>query len=107
MDSKYGRIYVVADLDLVGRWIELGTVKTLTEGLAKLDSEGRAKFPADEPLFLLRGQDLAAKGTTAAYLDECEGIGCDRAHVEGVERARADLVWWQEANPERVKVPDS
>lgn len=76
-------------------------------------------IPADEPLFLLRGQDVFAPAAIEAYADELEARAVTHRHaletaeelslLEQSVQARAfatRLRMWQFENPERTKVPD-
>lgn len=62
------------------------------------------KIPDDEPVFIIRGQDLAAVPTLLFYATLVETLGADPVLVAAV-RAHADRMnWWQH---ERCrKVPD-
>lgn len=62
------------------------------------------KIPADEPVFLLRGQDIAAPGTLRDYANRAGAAGASPELIEKV-RAHADLMErWQEDNG--FKIPD-
>jgi len=82
-DSKYGRLYperAVASLrnraegerDRLLKGGNLAGASLWTDVLDLLESEG---FPPDEPLFLLRGQDIAAPDTVRFYYDRLDALG--------------------------------
>lgn len=127
-DSKYGRLYTERDVRRMMSVLAAETTRHAVEMqqrggdwqgpqsvqeaeavcdrlLAEDAASGNLAFPADEPLFLLRGQDWASKAAIGSYLDECEGLGSPAEHLQRIEDARADLIAWQEQHPERVKVP--
>ena len=111
-DAKYGRLYTQADVVAILRMVSAlrddgGSDGMSDAQLAALIPE--PTFPADEPLFLLRGQDKAAPGAIAEgrnYLDECSHLFAPVEHLHAVSEAHEGLVRWQAANPERIKVPD-
>jgi hypothetical protein len=117
MSNKYDRLFTIHDVratvrealraaDAEDLSLE-GAIIATNEAIESVEAQGHAMtFPADEPLFLLRGQDKAAKGAINVYLDECEAIDCGHAHIEAVDTAKFDLVVWQENHPDRMKVPD-
>ena len=64
------------------------------------------KIPADEPVFLIRGQDRAAVATIKAYAIFAEREGADPDFVSMVRLWADTMAHWQEAKGLRVKVPD-
>lgn len=100
-DARYGRLFTEDD---VVRLINAMTYEAPDEALnlgvvieqAERDAERPLTFPADEPLFLLRASDPAAPEA----IDEYE-LAASRAVP-----AAAEFRAWQQANPDRVKVPD-
>lgn len=116
--GKYGRLFTEADIRLLAaRWLggrPMGP-DIMVETLDDLERAGRLTFPADEPLFLLRGQDRAASFAIASTQPESTGIdyaqaalnvGATHRHLDEVWKAAARMREWQAANPDRVKVPD-
>lgn len=122
MEGKYGRLFTEEDVAKLLRlqhdrsfragMVEEGvgcddeelmrpaTVHDAAEGGIEL------RFPADEPLFLLRGQDLAAHGGAWSYAYEASRIGASIDFVTVALKAANDIRDWQEEHPDRVKVPD-
>jgi hypothetical protein len=114
-DAKYGRLFTERDVQQLVNVARLEGAPTMVgEIIADWDRNGglrRLTFAPDEPLFLLRGQDERARSALNAYLDECETDRDDMetptgAFRQAVDEAVADFKAWQEANPERLKVPD-
>lgn len=61
-------------------------------------------IPVDEPVFLLRGQDLAAPATLRAYAIEASKAGADEALVLATLRQAKAMEEWQFNR--RRKAPD-
>lgn len=63
------------------------------------------KIPEDEPVLLVRGQDLAAPATARAWADENDRLGGD-AEMSRLVREHADRIneWQQETG--RYKLAD-
>lgn len=61
-------------------------------------------IPIDEPVFLIRGKDLAAPVAVRAWADEAERIGAS-ADIVRAARAMADFMHSYQCNVE-AKVPD-
>lgn len=125
-ESKYGRLFTEADArELARSAFSLGVhgavaiepgkdvMDVVWPQLLELHS---TRFPADEPLFLLRGQDVYAGWAVQAYYDGvAEGRLTPAEMVGGlVHQEFADAVWrawqamlgWQLAHRDRMKVPD-
>jgi hypothetical protein len=66
-----------------------------------VDTEG--KIPADEPVFLLRGQDKHAPDTLRFYAKLLKEDGNDAMAEELLAHARNMLVWQKSV---KVKQPD-
>lgn len=62
-------------------------------------------IPEDEPVFLIRGQDLAAIPAAEAWCEAAENLGADPAIVEAVRRHIEVVRQWQ--TDHRAKVPDA
>lgn len=60
-------------------------------------------IPDDEPLFILRAQDIKALPILLAYRIIC----CDLAHIAGVVKSIEDFTKFRDSYPERMKEPDS
>jgi hypothetical protein len=117
-DAKYGRLFTQADLEAAigvaaGIGKEQRRYPACDEVLHQMELERWSlAFPADEPLFLLRGQDKAVPDTISTYWDICMGFGdpieedeCPAEHCDAIQAAGEALDKWQRENPERVKVP--
>lgn len=63
-------------------------------------------IPADEPIFILRGQDKAASETIDDYLLNAEDEGADEEFLSGVEKCRTEFEHFKTQNLDRMKVPD-
>ena len=63
-------------------------------------------IPEDEPVFVLRAQDILSLPTIAEYRKMCMGAGCERTHLAAVDDVHAAIREWQNGD-NRIKVPDS
>lgn len=63
-------------------------------------------IPADEPVFILRAQDILTPDMVLRYGEGCRAAGSPDTHVDAVLNARQALMQWQEDNPDAVKVAD-
>lgn len=132
MDAKYGRLFTEADVKRLMRYayqkgqdgevvhadpegipVDAGAVLLMLyeQELALDDSPfagvGALAFPADEPLFLLRGKDRCTPKTIInGYLQEVWRAGAPREHIEATFAAAVDISAWQHNNLDKVKVPD-
>ena len=59
-----------------------------------------------EPVFILRGKDLAAVRAVQVYRDECHRIGAGAEHVEAIERIVAAFIEYRMDHPDDMKIPD-
>lgn len=64
-------------------------------------------IPDDEPVFIFRARDRNVIPVLDAYRDICAESGSPEFHLEMIKRNRDLIQAWQEANPGRVRVPDS
>ncbi|MGA2412675.1 MAG: hypothetical protein ABSG46_20120 [Candidatus Binataceae bacterium] len=55
----------------------------------------KGSIPEDEPVFLLRAQDVCAVPTMEAYVNECEMRGSPQSHLDGIDEAIARFEAWQ------------
>jgi hypothetical protein len=62
-------------------------------------------IPPDEYI-VFRVYDKALVSTLSHYLNECRALGADERHLEGVSQLLAKVLGWQNAHPDRMKVPD-
>lgn len=63
-------------------------------------------IPADEPVFLIRGQDRAAPAAIAAWVEEAKAQGAAPDIIEAAERQIGAVVEWQDRTPGVSKTPD-
>jgi len=63
-------------------------------------------IPADEPVFLIRGQDIAAVPTIRAYAVFAERAGADASFANRVRMWAHEIEIWQSQRGLKVKVPD-
>jgi hypothetical protein len=69
-------------------------------------------IPADEPVFLLRGQDIFAPALILDWAKQLRLAGGDPEHARKVEDWAQKMIDWQKANPDkmlakgRLKLPD-
>jgi hypothetical protein len=61
-------------------------------------------IPEDEPVFLIRGQDVVAPEVLRFYALRADGIGAHSDLVEAVEEHAERMREWQKKK--KVKVPD-
>jgi len=66
------------------------------------DSEN--KIPADEPVFLLRGQDALAPSLLLDWASRMRSLGGDPAMADLVRAQAHRMIIWQNENG--VKIPD-
>lgn len=59
-------------------------------------------IPANEPVFLLRGQDIFAPGLLLDWAKQLRLAGGDPEHARKVEDWAQEMIVWQKANPERM-----
>ena len=64
-------------------------------------------IPDDEPVIVFRARDVRSRGVLAHYYRLCEEGGSPIRHLRMVAQALVNFTSWQEANPEKVKEPDS
>lgn len=64
-------------------------------------------IPDDEPVIVFRGRDRLVPAMLEHYMDLCERAGSPARHVRLVHGSAEQIEKWQEANPDRVRTPDS
>lgn len=72
----------------------------------KHDEPCLQKAADDEPIWVLRGQDATAPFVIRAWARHAEANGVNGAKVETALNDAADMEAWQQAHPDRVKLPD-
>ncbi len=63
-------------------------------------------IPDDEPVFLLRGQDLAAPHAIAAWVEKAHSLGASKEITDAAIDQIAKMKVWQTNLPNGGKVPD-
>lgn len=58
------------------------------------------------PVLVLVAKDKCATEAISAYYDECHAQKCKEDHLNGVANIHGDFIEWQDANPDKVKLPD-
>ena len=64
-------------------------------------------IPDDEPVILFRARDNRTGLLLAYYRALCESEGSPQRHLNLIEGTRRRFLDWQEANRDKVRVPDS
>jgi len=65
------------------------------------------EIPDDEPVVILRGQDLAVPRTLNYYRGVARELGSPDEHLSLVTDQVGYIKGWQRYHPDRVKVPDT
>jgi hypothetical protein len=111
-DCEYGRVFTEADVKLLmafaylegrdgksygqdaeGNAIDRGAhllaewQRMADDPQGPFDLKRMLTFPADEPVFVLRGQDLAAADGLVEYKATCEALGTSDRYLNSVEAA--------------------
>ena len=60
----------------------------------------------DEPVFILRAQDILAPRVVVRWAHLTEGAASPQDKVHGASLIAKQMADWQAKNPDRVKVPD-
>lgn len=66
----------------------------------------RGLIPADEPVFLLRGQDIAAPAAIMAWVEEARAQGADPEIIDAALAQADAMMKWQDRDGGKWKVPD-
>lgn len=110
-DLKYGRLFTLEDVQRIVDYVAFSDAHDdgpdVGNVLADMESDGKPpmKFPADEPLFLLRAQDKRAIGAVRFYSDH-QSPRAPMQHIERIDDAVSDFESFRLRNPERTKEPD-
>lgn len=65
------------------------------------------EIPDDEPVVVLRGQDMAVPQALDAYVMACQWAGSPPSHVALATETASQIRLWQATHPERVIAPTS
>lgn len=105
-DIKYGRIFTEEELrgalaQVTGNtdWSDA----SITDVAAVVE---RPRLSVDEPVFVIRAQDLASLPTIINYATNAANAGAGDELLQGVSDTASDFALWQEDNKDRLKVPD-
>jgi hypothetical protein len=119
-NTKYGRLFTEEDVQrivstvmgIIGLALMRGETPPMT-GQAMLEhalavtAPSRLTFPADEPLFLLRGQDALAPDMVREYAIRADDPSAvNEEHRRAAWDAADEMREWQAQHSDRVKVPD-
>lgn len=99
-DRKYGRIFTEADVYHMFFTIGIGQ-----EEASSIIDDTKTKFPPDEPVFVLRGQDRRALGAIHFYRDH-QAHDARTFHLEGIDKAVADFEKFRRDNLDKMKDPN-
>ena len=61
----------------------------------------------DEPVIVFRARDMAVPPLLDWYFGYCEELGSPERHLDLVNATYWTMKKWQEANPDKVRVPTS
>jgi hypothetical protein len=110
MDSKYGRLFTEEDVVKFAQQAlrdNAGMDRAPSEDRIRADlSDFTGKFPVDEPLFLLRGQDKYATDAVDEYLFSVKQGNAPEEFIGQVEQARGSFYDFESAHRDRMKLPD-
>jgi hypothetical protein len=64
-------------------------------------------IPGDEPVLVFRARDMNTVALIESYFFLCKENGSPKRHLALVAGALAQFLAWQDANADKVRVPDS
>jgi hypothetical protein len=64
-------------------------------------------IPDDEPVIVFRARDEKTCPLISHYYNQCLDGGSPGRHLELIEATYTRFADWQEANPDKVRTPDS
>lgn len=109
-DGKYGRIFTEEDVREILVFAcddnKLSAGEAMNDLVHSKHSPVQTRFPADEPIFVLRGQDRLALGAIQHYYHRCMGRLRPQALLTEVERALKAFEQFRADHPDRIKYPD-
>lgn len=107
-DEKFGCLFTETDVEeLINIATGAATSGEVLNLKDCLNNVGRPMtFPADEPLFVLRGKDAAAYVGIGAYIDEAERIGASPEFLRRLAHSGGQFLAWQMLHKDRTKTPD-
>lgn len=106
-DLKYGRLFTEGDVEAI---LEHFGAAFETREFGKVADQAIAEgfeptFPADEPLFLLRGQDDLAQHTVQSYFNLAADNGAPASVLISAEKSADQFAEFAIAHPDRIKEP--
>ena len=60
----------------------------------------------DEPIFVIRAQDELSLDLLNHYAYMCGANGVDDEFIDAIDERIVEFEEWQDANPDKVKLPD-
>jgi hypothetical protein len=109
MDNKYGRVFTQGDVEKIFEWIVAqgeGQPLNLGMTLESMDDEGvRFKWNANEPIFVLRGQDRTAEAAIRFYREH-QRPSAPPDHLDAIDSAVDSFREFRTNNPQLVRDPD-
>jgi len=75
-------------------------------GKITVEKEPHTPLPDDEPVFLIRAQDLASVSTIQFYREQAQKAGAPEEFLDSLGEVQNDFMKWQRENVNRVKTPD-
>lgn len=60
----------------------------------------------DEPVVVFRARDQELVSVLEDYYKNCSNSGCTLEHLAGIRETQENVLRWQEAHLELVKMPD-
>lgn len=107
-ENKYGALYTETDVINILDFVLEDLDSHLTVGdymdAVRAGEAGKMKFPPEEPLFLLRGQDKRALAALRFYRDH-QNPRASFLHSNGVEKAMTAFEKFRVQHPDRLKEP--
>ncbi len=104
MDSKYGRIFTEEDVKAIVELAVEQEVSSVDEAETLMDDfDGR--FPADEPIFVLRARDKRALAAVRQYREN-QSPRAPVNHIEGLDKAVREFEKFRVQHADQMKEPD-
>ena len=64
------------------------------------------KIPMDEPVFLIRAQDVCAPQVVAYWCEQAKSAGADPSIINAAKAQVKVMIDWQMTHRNKVKIPD-
>lgn len=61
----------------------------------------------DEPIFVFRARDIHLPDVLDLYHTICKNSGSPERHLELINESMQQIMDWQNANPDKVRIPNS